>query len=310
MSVMGTEHAETILLVDDNSVNLKILFETLRDTGARLLVAQSGAEALSLVSGGGIDLVISDILMPEMSGFRLLEILKSDERTRDVPVLLMSALSETRDKVRGFELGAVDYVTKPFQREEVIARTNVQLSLARQRKQLEFFARMDSLTGLFNRRFALETIAAEIERSVRLGLTLSLAIFDVDFFKRVNDTHGHLVGDEVLRRVATEIRGAIRSYDVAGRYGGEEFVVCFPETDGDAAMAAADKVRRSVEALSSWAGAREISVTLSGGIASSSPDGESSGHEELDALVSRADAALYAAKTSGRNRICGESLSV
>lgn len=294
-----SESIQTIVLVDDNPDNLKVLFECLEPTEARILVCQSAQACLDLLKSTVPDLIITDILMPGMDGHALMAAIKSEPRFAHVPILVMSALSETEEKVLSFRLGAVDYVTKPFHREEVLARVRTQLTLQRQRQELINMARYDFLTGLLNRRTSIEVLEHEFDRARRYEAPLAIAILDIDLFKAVNDSYGHMTGDRVLQAVSASIRKSIRGTDSCGRFGGEEFLIVFTGISEQNAVRAADKVRTRIAALETKSeGGEPVKVTASLGVAWFGP-----ATRDVNDLLREADTALYAAKEGGRNAV-------
>jgi diguanylate cyclase (GGDEF)-like protein len=311
-----------VLVVDDNAVNLDLLSEMLLERGYRVRVATSGRRALAAARSAVPDLVMLDINMPEMDGYEVCRELKTDAATRDVPVIFISALDTTIDKVKAFETGGADYVTKPFQIEEVLARIDIQLRMSRLQRALErknaeleqsnlqlarannmlrALSYLDPLTGTANRRHFEESLDQEWRRGMREKTSLALRMVDIDHFKMLNDTNGHQHGDECLRQVAAQLSGSLkRAGDLVARYGGEEFAVLLPNTEVDGAVAIAEAMRAGVESLAiENAEATPPVITVSIGIATSIPD------ETRDpfALVDTADRALYEAKRNGRNRL-------
>ena len=235
-----------ILIVDDSHAVRAALREALVDLPAigEIVEAVDGIDALALLSRTPVDLILTDITMPRLDGFKFLSAVRNNPRLRDVMVIMLSALGESVDKVRGLTLGANDYVTKPFERAELLARVTVMLkmkelqeelqrkaaALERANLELERLANQDGLTGLPNRRSFFARLEIEFHRSRRFGNSLALLMLDIDHFKNFNDSYGHQVGDEALRAVGAALAGGIRSYDCAGRYGGEEFICFLPET--------------------------------------------------------------------------------
>jgi len=291
-----------ILIVDDASTNIEILNEVL---GAEYdsLFAMDGATALQLAVDLVPDLILLDVVMPGLDGHEVCRRLKADPRTKGIPVIFISGLSEESDEAKGLEIGAIDYITKPFSPPIVRARVRNHLQLKRYQDMLERLLVLDGLTGIANRRRFDEALEQEWLRARRQGTTLSLIIIDVDCFKLYNDNYGHAAGDECLKQVARVLaEGVRRPSDLAARYGGEEFVVIMPETDAAGAIVIAETLRRSVLALGmphAFSNAADV-VSVSVGGATVVPARYVLGPEEL---VKLADARLYEAKNAGRNRV-------
>jgi diguanylate cyclase (GGDEF)-like protein len=252
--------------------------------------------------------------MPGLDGIAVAQRLKSDARTRAIPIVVLSACRDAESKVEAFSAGADDYMTKPFEVQEVDARVR---SMLRKRKalmsmelavrdltttneRLEQLLMVDEKTGLYNFREFQRRLQAEWSRAERYGVPLSLVFFDLDYFKRVNDTLGHPAGDKILEEFAVLATGGARANDIAARYGGEEFAVILPHTDLEMASRVAERIRRAVDTFTFNADDQPTHVTVSGGVATF-PGGQ--GIDSMDALVRAADAALYRAKDQGRNRV-------
>lgn len=284
----------TVLAVDDASVNLQLIATVLKDAGFQVLLATSGAQALAIARSKQPDCILLDVMMPEMDGFDVCRRLKSDDVTRMIPVIFLTALSDTESVTRGFEVGGVDYVPKPFRRPELVARVRTHVQIRRMTETLRLQSVTDGLTGLQNHQFVVEQLEIERERSSRYSQPLSVIMMDVDHFKRVNDNYGHTFGDEVLRGLARIIRSTIRDIDFAGRYGGEEFMIVLPNTPLEGGRITAERIRAAMNEKQ-----RESAQwpTVSAGIAEFIPG------ESLIKLVNRADELLYEAKHLGRNRV-------
>lgn len=289
-----------ILVVDDEKHNRQLLTELLQHE-CRLLLAKNGKQALTLARELQPDLILLDVVMPDMSGHAVIRQLKDDDRTRDTPVIFITALDSFDDQKVGLELGAVDYITKPFHPPIVRVRVRNHLRLVEQRRLLEQLAMLDNLTGIPNRRRFVETLEHEWRRCLRHALPLSMIVADVDHFKRINDTYGHAEGDEALRSVAQALKRAIqRPGDFVCRYGGEEFVLLLPGVDEDGAAEFAEAVRQRIASMPfQTADGRPLQLTLSLGGASHVPTTPEVSKE----LFLAADRALYEAKHAGRNRI-------
>lgn len=305
-----------ILIVDDEPKNLSVLRQMLTQEGFTVRPAISGELALTAIEAKLPDLVLLDIMMPPgLDGYEVCRAIKNREASKDLPVIFLSALDDTMDKVRAFEVGGQDYISKPFQFEEVLARVRTHLrlrqmqrelalknaELAAANEELERLARQDFLTGLANRRTLDEFLETEWRRLTRERAPLSVILMDIDFFKGYNDQYGHGQGDECLQQVAAAIDATVkRPADLAARYGGEEFCVVLPGTDGPGALAVAEDIRLAVAGLAIPHAASKVAghVTISLGVAAAVPSPE--GHPLP--LVKQADEALYRSKDEGRNR--------
>jgi len=296
------DESSRILIVDDERHNIKVLADFLRDEH-RIMAAKSGKQAIEAVQGPNLpDLILLDIMMPGMDGYDVCRQLKADPRTMHIPVIFITALDASDDEARGFDVGAVDYIAKPFKPVIVKARVRTHIQLKRKTDLLERLALLDGLTEIPNRRCFDVTLEKELRRKKRDGSLLSLVILDIDYFKKYNDTYGHAAGDTCLRQVAGAMKECIkRGSDFAARYGGEEFAIILPGTDGNGAMTIAEKVRHSVAALDIRHAASDVAghVTVSLGVATVFEDRDVS---PVD-LINAADAALYQAKEMGRNRV-------
>lgn len=290
----------TVLVVDDEKQNRDLLSELLRED-CRVILAKNGRQALERAIEQQPDLILLDVLMPDMSGHEVIQALKNHDATRRIPVIFISALDSPADEERGLDLGAVDYITKPFHPSIVRKRVRNHLLSVHHRHLLENLAMIDGLTEIANRRRYDERLESEWRRCARNGSPLSLAIVDVDHFKAYNDHLGHAAGDRVLRLIAQTIKGLLRRPgDLVARYGGEEFVVLLPETDIVSARKIGQDIRAQVEALAIEHPASPVGprLTVSLGGMTTVPTGG-----EIDPkFFAEADAALYEAKATGRNR--------
>jgi len=299
-------HRSRILIVDDERFNLTTLNELLKPDH-QIMVAMNGQQAIKAAIAQRPDLILLDINMPEMDGYEACQLLKADPITQNIPIIFITALSDASDETRGLELGAADYITKPFNLNVVKARVNTQLRLKYQSDLLESLAFKDGLTGLYNRRAYDEQIEKEWNRCMRSGESLSLIMLDVDHFKLYNDSYGHAMGDECLRRIGSALSSSSRrASDFVARYGGEEFVVILPNTTRNDAMRVADQIRESVELLNIEHKSSKVTdhVTLSLGVISAVPISEYNAKK----FVEGADDMLYKAKSMGRNRAEGATL--
>ncbi len=296
------DNRQKILLVDDSKQNIEILMD-LFGGDYRVAAALNGEKALQLATADPKpDLIILDILMPDVDGYEVCKRLKKNKSTRNIPVIFVTAVSEVMDSTRGFEVGAVDYIAKPFHPPMVKARVALHLDLKRKRDLLEKYAFIDALTEIPNRRRFDEVLEKECNRSLRSHQDLSLILADVDHFKDYNDRYGHAKGDEVLRLVAKTLEDCLRrAGDFVGRYGGEEFGAVLPYTDADEARFVAENILAGIDGLNIPHDASSVAghLTLSLGVATVDPD------TDIDpkALLAAADKALYQAKAKGKRRL-------
>lgn len=291
---------QKILIVDDEAINRKTLCNLLEDS-YELLVAKDGAQALKRVSDTpSIDLILLDVMMPEMDGYEVLRRLKQNN-SDNIPVIFITSKSSVEDEERGLKLGAVDYINKPFHPTIVKLRLENHLQSVSQRKLLELMVGYDGLTGIANRRQFDETLYKEWLRSRRDRSPLSLAMIDIDYFKPFNDNYGHAEGDIALKAVAKALSGIVqRSPDLVARYGGEEFVLLLPDTDAVGGKLIAEKALASIERQKishAFSNASEYVTASIGGATLTASDGPP------ETLVKIADKYLYRAKEEGRNRV-------
>jgi diguanylate cyclase (GGDEF)-like protein len=308
----------SIVIVDDMPDNLRLLADILKNKGYKVRPAPSGARALATIHKEPPELILLDIMMPGMDGYEVCRQLKSDGRMKDIPIIFLSALNEVFDKVKAFKAGAIDFITKPFQVEEVLARVRTHLTIRTQQKalslqneallkknaliteqakKLELLATKDFLTGLSNRRDFLERADQEEKRFKRTGRPFSLILFDIDHFKRVNDTFGHTCGDKVLTSVSRALEKALRAQDILARWGGEEFICLLPETGVEGAKSAAEKIRTDMASLGRHCIDGDVSITVTVGVC------VYDGSCTIAECIRRADDALYKGKNQGRNRV-------
>lgn len=307
LGLMGRRDFSLLIVDDTTSVRQEV-----RRLTARLGVfgvcreAENGIEAYKRVLEAAPDLILCDLVMPSVDGLKFLSMVRAREELRDIPVILVTGKTDVETKIRGLELGASDYVTKPFDEGELLARIKVQLKikalqdeLRRSNELLQELSSTDALTKLFNRRHFMVALGNEFERTDRYGSPLGLVMLDIDHFKRLNDTFGHQVGDEALRGLGALIYDAVRSTDIAARYGGEEFCMLLPETDLEGTAEFAHRLRFAVEDKTLLVDAQEVRMTVSMGAAACPHSAVESG----DDLIRLADDALYRAKRAGRNRV-------
>jgi two-component system, cell cycle response regulator len=297
-----------LLVIDDSTAVREEVIRTLSDVGLfdDYKEARDGLEGFKTLIESKADLVICDVEMPRMDGFKFLQLVESRPELLGVPIIMLTGKMDFDSKIRGLEQGASDYLTKPVDPAELVARVKVQLKikslqdeLKKANELLKRLTNIDHLTNLFNRRYLTEILDGEFFRARRNNDCLSLIIVDIDYFKKVNDTYGHQNGDLVLAAVASLAQRQLRAYDSAARYGGEEFVLVIPGTPLAGGVMVAERLRQAVLELSFPAPMEDLAVTISAGVASyPSPHVDS-----VDSLFRRADEALYRAKQNGRNRV-------
>jgi diguanylate cyclase (GGDEF)-like protein len=292
-----------VLVADDSVVVRSLLRRQLEEHDYRVVEALDGEDALRVCREERPDVVLLDVEMPKLDGHGVLEAMQFDPLLAGIPVVFCTGRTTTEDVVEGLRLGAHDYLRKPFEVPELVARVSaavrvkiLQDELRERNAELDEMSRVDVLTGLANRRHLQEHLVAAVSAAQHQGSPLAVLMLDVDRFKSINDTRGHEVGDQVLMGIAARLAAACRAEDIAGRWGGEEFLVVAPCTDRDAAMALAGRVRSLIadEAISIHGGG-PVAVTASVGVVS--------GSDDLATMLRRADAALYAAKEAGRNHV-------
>jgi len=290
-----------VLIVDDDPLNRLVLEKTLKDEHDVFLV-ESGEKALTFVKTTQVDLIILDVIMPGIDGYEVLVQLKENPITQSVPIIFISANRSHDDEAKGLELGAMDYITKPFSPSIVRVRVRNQLLIKQKNDLLEMLASIDGLTEIPNRRYLDENLSREWRRSKRSGTPLSVLLMDIDHFKRYNDCYGHRAGDECLKEVAQVLAAQCeRGSDFIARYGGEEFAAVLPGVGKADAIEFANKIRSAVNALDieHKASLNADHITISIGIATT----ESGQIYAEQALLEEADLGLYAAKDEGRDRI-------
>jgi len=299
----------TVAVVDDDAAIRRLVRLYLTRAGYDILECTTGEEARARLANEPWDLAILDRRLPDLDGVLLCAELKERPEFRLRYVIMLTGETDQEDKVEGLELGADDYITKPFQSAELLARIraakriiDLQKELLETNRRLELLSITDGLTKLHNHRYFQDELARAFEESTRYQRPLSMAMVDIDFFKKINDTWGHAVGDDVLKVVSKIFRDSIRSTDLAARYGGEEFAVMMPETDLSDAIAFAEKIRAIIEAEPIRTQAGPVPATVSIGV-SSVPHSKIHGPKEL---IVAADKALYRAKRGGRNQVQAE----
>lgn len=283
-----------ILVVDDDPAARVMLSDLLAGEGYAVTATSDGLTALTVVERAVPDIIISDVSMPGMDGFELVRELRARAASAEVPILLLSAIAQSARRVTGLDLGADDFVAKPVDLDELLARIRALLRRARQREEIERRATLDLLTGVLNRAGLDAALHREQQHALRTGEALSILMIDLDRFKTLNDEHGHLAGDRALRCVADALLAAVRGSDYVGRYGGDEFLIILPAASSSAAARLAARLR-SVRMPAISVGAEgEIVVQISIGEATMTPD------DTIESLVERADRAMYRIKRTSQ----------
>ncbi|MBF0438101.1 MAG: diguanylate cyclase [Magnetococcales bacterium] len=292
----------TILIVDDETINIEVLAKHLQ-TDYRVLFTTDPTKVKELAEQKEPDLILLDVVMPEMDGYEVCRQLKSQLMTRDIPVIFVTVMGEEQFEAIGFETGGVDYITKPIKPFLLRARVKTHIELKRQNDLLKRLASLDGLTGIPNRRRLDEFLNQEWGRAIRQKNTpLSAILIDVDYFKKFNDHYGHQAGDHCLQKIATALACALeRKTDLVARYGGEEFACILPDTPLQGAIHTAEKIQQTVAALEIPHHRSDVAnvVTLSMGVVSVTP--QKGMNQEV--VLATADQLLYAAKKGGRNQM-------
>lgn len=300
MTIDGKDNSPlTVLVIEDHPDQRDLLAIVLKREGYQVITAANGLEALEKLETENVQIALSDIMMPKMDGFELIKRIRANPALKNIYLILITARIQEGDRVRGLDLGADDYITKPFSFSELLARVRVGTRVVQYQQHLEHQSQIDSLTGLFNRRAFEKKIHEEFERSKRYHNPLSVLIFDLDNFKSINDTYGHHGGDAALVKISETLREMTRQSDFSARFGGEEFVMILPETDQDNALQVANKIHGAVRSSSFGTTNRPFALTVSIGVSSSSTRAYSTWREMLD----DADRAMYLAKNTGKDRV-------
>lgn len=298
----------SVLIIDDSVAVREQIIRTLESFSlfTRYYEAEDGLEGFKKLLSSPVDIILCDLEMPRIDGFKFLGMLKARTELQNVPVIILTGMNDRERKIKGLELGASDYITKPFDNEELVARVKVHLKIKKLQDELKRsnellleLSNTDHLTGLFNRRYLMEALRKEVLRNVRKEGNLSLIMLDIDHFKQVNDDFGHLQGDVVLQMVASQLQKELRSYDCAARYGGEEFVAILPDSTLKESGFVADRIRLAVQGIKYSGQLEKLNLTVSLGVATFSKEHSLT----VDGFIKQADDALYRAKANGRNRV-------
>lgn len=301
---------DKILVVDDHIGNIRIIAEMLKNDYV-ILAANGGLKALKLAEQNLPSLILLDVMMPDLDGFETCKKLKDNFITQDIPVIFITAKNDIEDIVKGFSVGGCDYITKPFNHEELFARISTHIELRKSKEllkkyindleekndELDRVAKTDYLTGLCNRRFMMERLKEESARVIKSNSPMSLLMCDIDHFKKINDNFGHEFGDYVLKEVTKAISSSLRKYDILSRWGGEEFLILLPEADQSTTLDLAEAVRKTVSDLIIDIEKTKYSVTITIGVAIYDSS------LSISDNINNADEALYEGKDTGRNRV-------
>ncbi|HPF17150.1 MAG TPA: diguanylate cyclase [Thermotogota bacterium] len=292
---------QTILIVDDVTQNIIILNATLKEE-YNTLFAKNGEEALKVAKETKPDLILLDVMMPGMNGFEVCSELKKDEELKNIPIIFVTALNDTGNESEGLNLGAVDYIRKPFNIDIVKLRVRNHLQMKQNRDKLLQLSNTDRLTGIANRRGIMEVFERELKRAVRNQTPIGFSMLDIDFFKLYNDNYGHLAGDITLHAVAQTLSNTLkRPTDIAGRFGGEEFLCILPDTDKQGMQKISNDMLQAIFNLSIPHHYSKVSnvITVSIGACALIPEYD----KQVEYYVNLADMALYQSKNNGRNQI-------
>lgn len=296
-----------ILVVDDEKINLQVITNILTIQNYNIDTATNGLNALNLAKKNSYDLILLDIMMPKMSGYEVCKIIRKNNTMYELPIIILTAKNQPEDITTAFNLGANDYIIKPFDKNELLSKIKTQLTLKNAVKTAidnAYLANIDVLTGLNNRRCLYELGKKEFSDSKINNSFLSVIMLDIDFFKQFNDKYGHDVGDSVLKNVASNIKKVLKEQHIAGRYGGEEFLIILPNTNLKQAVTYAENLRISIENMKiNIKIQKQINCTISLGVATTSPN-----FNNIDDLIKAADIMLYKAKESGRNIVCSKNI--
>ncbi len=289
-----------ILAIDDNPVNLQLLQAVIkRAQDIEVVVESDERKTVTRAIEEKPDIILLDVMMPQIDGFEVCHLLKNNEYTANIPVIFLTANSQTTAQISGYASGAIDYITKPFEPEILMSKIRVILNMIIHLENLLEEANTDKLTGLYNRRYLQEVLSPSVRDASLHDRDLSLIIFDIDYFKNINDTFGHLTGDLVLKRISAKVKENLYANDIMVRYGGEEFLIILKNTEIKVAEEIAQKLRKVVEAITWEFTIEPLAITASFGIAST----RTVQSDDSEDLIRAADRALYVAKNRGRNRV-------
>lgn len=290
---------EKVLVIDDNLQNIRLLKEILEDEDFLVYTSDSGLAILEIVTNLNPDLILLDIMMPVVDGYEVCKVLKGNSLTQDIPIIMITAKTEGEDVKKALDLGAFDYIKKPVDEVEVVARVQSALRYKQQQDKLKEIASRDGLTGAYNHALLIELFQKELAKQERSGGNIAFIMLDIDYFKKVNDTYGHLAGDVVLKELTQIITRNVRSSDIIGRYGGEEFGIVLTDMQLDTVYQLCERIRQSIEGNVFTIGTESLNITVSMGVYFKTA-GDSI---NIGEMIKKADEALYKAKHTGRNKV-------
>ncbi|MDO0821932.1 diguanylate cyclase [Desulfosporosinus nitroreducens] len=289
-----------VLVVDDHKLNVKLLTDILEDEDFIVYSTDNGLSVLEMTLKFLPDVILLDIMMPGLDGFEVCKLLKENDEVNDIPIIMVTAKAEGIDVKKALEYGAFDYIKKPIDEIEVIARIQSALRFKQSQDLLKELAMKDRLTGLYNHALLVELFEKELAKQQRNDGDIAFVMIDVDHFKRINDTYGHTSGNIVLKELANILKNSVRRGDIVSRYGGEEFSLVLPEIDKQGTWQMCERIRKKIEGLSfNTDGKESIHITVSMGIFHKSSKDNMTGSE----IIQKSDEKLYQAKANGRNRV-------
>jgi diguanylate cyclase (GGDEF)-like protein len=295
----------SVMIIDDRPENIQIVGHFLKQAGLNISVAPNAEVAEQLLAKVKPDLILLDVMLPGIDGFQFCEKLKTDDQTKDIPIIFITIKSDIHDLIRGFEVGGIDYIEKPFQELEVLVRTKNQLSkikLNKEKKELikklDSISRIDLQLGISNRRDIIEILKKSQSRVERFGQGFSVIVGDIDNFKKINDQGGQEEGDGVLKKITETLKKKLREADYLGRWGEDEFLIVLPETPIEGAANVAESIRKSIQGEKFEVAGKAVSLTISFGVSCQFGKGMT-----LDELLKTANANLHLAKEGGKNQV-------
>ena len=290
---------KTILVIDDTISNLDIVNNFLIDYD--VIAIDNGADAINIISSEKINLILLDIMMPDMDGYEVCRLLKSNKNTKDIPIIFLTSKADEDSIEMAYDIGGIDYVTKPFKPKELLAKVRRELYLQDLQEELKLLASTDPMTKLYNRRYFMEISKSILDLAKRNKRCSAIIMLDIDKFKNINDTYGHNIGDDAIILLSQTLQKFTRKSDVVSRWGGEEFVMLLSNTDFEGALVIAEKLRATVEnQVLVLEENQELKFTISIGVSAVDTQNDLN----IEAAINRADEALYEAKESGRNKVC------